>query len=222
MKKMIYSMVILLTAIWCVSCEDENDEAVITGNWNYEKPYFEFDYAKDSITLNFEREPQSIAVKDLKQMFIRMASEKMGTYFTGIEFGDKNRMKINIKMQGGIPYTLNADYKQLGNIVQVTLDSNDLKQLTHGVAPKIPAISFKCNTNGNQMLLYFDLSYIKTVYSMMSDQIINMVIGIIGIDLNGLNEGQTIAIKKRVEEQIIEIMKNTQKLEIGFTLNQKL
>ena len=87
MKRIIYSILVICIALGISSCENENSLPTLTGNWDYQKPYFEFDYATDSISLAMNQDKKiSISVSDLKGMVMGLAGSKMATYFQGIEF----------------------------------------------------------------------------------------------------------------------------------------
>lgn len=221
--KVIYSVAILLIAFLGISCNDKDDKQPdISGAWNYENPHFLFDYAQDSVSIIMgQGKKKSIAVEDLKKTFLDMATEKMGDYFTGVEFNSGNKLKIKMQMKGGVQGTMNADYILTNDIIQVALDTNDLKELTGGAAVQIPAISFKYAVNGDKMQMYFDQVYVQTVVSMMMDKIVDMLLPMMGVDTEHLPETVLTQIKAGIKAQIPVILDNIIRLEIGFNLTRE-
>ena len=220
--KLIYSLAILFIAFMGVSCDDKEDNTPdIAGTWNYGTPHFVFEYAQDSITVTMAQgKKESIAVDDLKSMFLGMATEKMKDYFTGVEFNAGNQMKIKMQMQNGAQSSLNAVYIQSDDVIGVALDTNDLKQLT-GTSMQIPAISFKYTVNNNQMLMYFDQVYVQTVISMMQDKFVDMLLPVMGVDASQLPESVVNQIKESIKSQISGILDNVIRLEVGFNLTRE-
>lgn len=221
--KVIYSIVVLCLAFVGISCDDKNDnQPDITGAWNYESPHFIFDYAQDSVSIVMNQgKKMSIAVDDLKKIFLGMATEKMKDYFVGVEFNPGNKLKIKMLMQGGVQGTLGADYTVKENMIEVSLDTADLKQLTGGVAPKIPAISFKYTVTADKMQMYFDQVYVQTVISMMQAQLLDMIIPMLGIDTSHMPSAALEEMKKQMKAQISGILDNIVRLEIGFNLTRE-
>lgn len=218
----IYSITILFMALMGISCGDKEDtQPDIAGVWNYEKPHFVFDYAQDSISIVMDKgKKTSIAVTDLKNMFLEMATEKMKDYFTGLEFNPGNKLKVKMQMQNGAQGAIGADYIQRNDIIQVTLDTNDLKQMMpQGVAPKIPAISFKYAATPDRMQMYFDKVYVQTLVLTMMDQIVDMLIPIMGMDQ--MPPTMLEQAKKGIKAQIPPILDNIVRLEIGFFLTRE-
>lgn len=220
--KLIYSLVILFIAFMGVSCNDKDDKAPdIAGAWNYRTPHFIFEYAQDSVSITMAQgKKKSIAVADFKAVFLEMATEKMQDYFTGVEFNPRNQMKIKMQLKGGTQNSLNASYIQTDDVIGVTLDTTDLKQLT-GTSMQIPAISFKYTVNGDQMLMYFDQVYVQTVVSMMQDKIVDLIIPMMGVDITKLPESVVDQMKKGIKAQIPLILDNIIRLEIGFNLTRE-
>lgn len=217
MKKLFYLVIIVFTVFSIVSCDDkeENTPAFVGMEGNYVKPHFEFEYPTDSITITMTQGKQtSFAVKDIKAMFMGMASEKMGAYFRGITFENDRNLTINMSMKDGGLDDLHARYIVTGEFIGVTLDSNEMKQLIGDKASMIPSISFQYILNGNQMTLFFDKVYIKTVYASMSDKIAAMIVSMMG---NVPESIKPMAIEG-VKKQISGILNNIIKLEIGFVL----
>lgn len=220
--KIIYSIAILFIALMGISCDDkEKNEPDIAGAWNYEKPHFIFDYAQDSISIVMDKgKKKSFAVSDFKNMFLGMASEKMKDYFTGIEFNPGNKLKIKMQMKNGDQGAIGADYIQRNDVIQVILDTNDLKQMMpQGVAPKIPAISFKYTVSPDKMQMYFDKVYVQTLVLMMMDQMVDMLIPMMGMD--NMPPAVLEQAKKGIKAQIPPILDNILRLEIGFFLTRE-
>lgn len=221
MKKIIYSTLIIFIALWSVSC-DENDEnneneteTGIAGNWLYNnKPHFEFEYKTDSVTINMGKGTISYDVEYIKTAFTTMATEKMGEYFKGIYFGQDNQLIVKMSLKGGQADTLRASYIQKSNIIQVQLDTNDLKALA-GKSMNIPPISFKFVQNEDNMLIYLDQSYIHTFLSMNLDMMIKMITG---QDLSTMPDKQAQAMRNMFGKEIGKVMDQVVKLGIGFNL----
>lgn len=221
-RKVLYSMVVLWLAFMGISCDDKKDEQPdISGAWNYESPHFILDYAQDSVSFGMPGKMMSMAVTDLKDTFLEMATEKMKDYFVGVELNSGGKMKIKMQMQGGVQGTLGADYQLKENMIAVSLDTNDLKQLTGGVAPKIPTISFKYTVTADKMQMYFDQVYVQTVISMMQEQLINMIIPMLGVDTSHMPPVALEAMKTEMKKQISGILDNIVRLEIGFNLTRE-
>lgn len=217
MKKILYLMIsVCITGCLC-SCNDDNDNKpeALSGTWEYEKPHFEFEYAADTISIEmYQNRKLSIAVSDFKNLFLQMAGEKMAAYFEGISFSSDQQLTINARLQSGSPLQLHAAYEQKDDILQVTLDREEMEQLVGEKAAMIPAISFKYIQKKNKLILYFDQAYIRTVYSMMQPQIVVMVIQMMGIDPSRMPEGM----ENLVKDQINGILDRIILLEVGFQL----
>lgn len=218
--KLIYSLAILFMAFMGVSCDDNDDKTPdIAGAWNYGTPHFVFEYAQDSVSIIMQGKKESKSVDDLKSIFLDMATEKMKDYFTGVEFNSGNQMKIKMQMKGGAQSSLKAAYIQTDDVIGVTLDTNDLKQIT-GTSMQIPSISFKYTVNHDQMLMYFDQVYVQTVISMMQDKIIDMIIPMM-VDVSKIPEAALNKMKESIKLQIPGILDNIIRLEIGFNLTRE-
>lgn len=144
MKKFFYFMMIAWIGFSFASCDDKEDSnSNIAGSWNYEKPHFEFEYASDSVSITMMKgQKKSWAVKDLKAAFLGMANEKMGDYFKGLTIQPDNQLLIRMAYQNGQEGSLRAEYKQSENILQITLNKDDLAELAGSAAAMIPPISF--------------------------------------------------------------------------------
>ncbi|CCZ81683.1 hypothetical protein [Odoribacter laneus] len=221
MKKFFLFSLISMLAIALCACSDNEDEPnSLLGTWQYEQPHFEFEYAQDSIVISMgQYRKMSIAVKDLKTMFLSMAKEKMGDYFKGVTFSDDNTLKVNMSLQNGTPATLGATYKVDERYIEVALNSADLAQLTGGIAPDIPKISFIYQQKGDELLMYFDKTYLKNMIAMMQDQLLSILLPSIIEGFDQFPDTMKQIISGSVKEQIATIFDNTLKLELGFTLS---
>lgn len=220
--KLIYSFAMLCMAFTIISCDEKDDKSPeIAGAWNYSTPHFLFEYAQDSVSITMAQgKKKSIAVDDLKATFLGMATEKMKEYFTGVEFNSGNQMRIKMQMKDGAQSSLNAAYIQSDGVIGVTLDADDLKELT-GSAMQIPSISFKYTVNNDRLLMYFDQVYVQTVVSMMQDKIVDMIIPMMGVDVTQLPESVVNQMKEGIKTQIPVILDQIIRLEIGFNLTRE-
>lgn len=221
MKKILYLLIRMCIVLLPFSCNDDNEgnPETLTGAWDYEKPYFEFEYAADSISLEmYQNKKMSVAVSDLKSLFLQMAQEKMGSYFRGIRFLPGEQLSIYAQMQSGTQLNFHAAYRQSEDIMEVNPDKEEMKQLIGEKAEMIPAVSFKYALRKDRLILYFDQAYIRTVYSMMQTQIISMVVQMMGIDFSKMPEGMESQVREGVKQQINRILDQIIRLEIGFEL----
>lgn len=226
MKRIIYLMFIAATIFSLISCDDKKDEnSFLLGKWTYEDPFFEFDYKQDSITIQmYQGKKITLAIEDIKNMFQEMATDKMGAYFKGVDFGTSSELVINMAMSEGIAGSLRANYTTSSDIIQVKLNADDMKQFMGDKAAMIPAISFKYFQKGNTITLYFDETYIQSIYSntKLQSQIIEMIIKAMGVDFSTMDpdrvESIKAAIEKSIKDQISVILDNIIKLKVGFVL----
>lgn len=223
MKNVIYLVLTAIAVLNLTSCEDENkDGEKLLGSWKYEKPYFEFEYAQDSIVIEmYQGKKMALAVEDVKGMFLWMASEKMGDYFKGIDFISEDQLVVNMAMASGDSSSLHATYKLSGELIQVKLNTEDMKELMGEKADMIPPFSFKYLQTGNQLTVYFDEVYIQTMYATMQKQIVPMIIKAMGIDFSNLPEQAQAAMIQGIKMQIAGILDNIDKLRVGFVLEMK-
>lgn len=221
MRNFIYFIMIAWISCSFISCNDKDNSSDITGNWNYEKPHFEFEYASDSVSIVMMKgQKKNWAVKDLKAAFLRMANEKMGDYFKGLTILPDNQLSIRMVYQSGQEDSLRAEYKQSADILQITLNKDDLAELAGAAAAMIPPVSFNYSLHGNKMTVYFDKAYVSVLYSMMGDKIIPIIVSMMGIDISQLPEAAQKAIINDIKKQISGILENTRKLEIGFVVGR--
>lgn len=223
MKNVIYLVLTAIAVLNLTSCEDENkDGEKLLGSWKYEKPYFEFEYAQDSIVIEmYQGKKMAMAVEDVKGMFLGMASEKMGDYFKGIDFISEDQLVVNMAMASGDSSSLHATYKLSGELIQVKLNTEDMKELMGEKADMIPPFSFKYLQTGNQLTVYFDEVYIQTMYATMQKQIVPMIIKAMGVDINRLPEQAQTAMIQGIKMQITGILDNIDKLRVGFVLEMQ-
>lgn len=223
MKNLIYLVLTAIAVLNLTSCEDENkDGEKLLGSWKYEKPYFEFEYAQDSIVIEmYQGKKMALAVEDVKGMFLGMASEKMGDYFKGIDFISEDQLVVNMAMASGGSGTLRAAYKLSGELIEVKLNAEDMKELMGDKGAMIPTISFKYLQTGNQLTVYFDEVYIQTMYATMQKQIVPMIIKAMGVDFSNLPEQAQAAMIQGIKMQITGILDNIDKLRVGFVLEMK-
>lgn len=223
MKNVIYLVLTAIAVLNLTSCDDKNkDGEKLLGSWKYEKPYFEFEYAQDSIVIEmYQGKKMAMAVEDVKGMFLGMASEKMGDYFKGIDFISEDQLVVNMTMASGDSSSLHATYKLSGELIQVKLSAEDMKELMGEKADMIPPFSFKYLQTGNQLTVYFDEVYIQTMYATMQEQIVPMIIKAMGVDINRLPEQAQAAMIQGIKMQITGILDNIDKLKVGFVLEMK-
>lgn len=223
MKNVIYLVLTAIAVLNLTSCDDKNkDGEKLLGSWKYEKPYFEFEYAQDSIVIEmYQGKKMAMAVEDVKGMFLGMASEKMGDYFKGIDFISEDQLVVNMAMASGDSNSLHATYKLSGELIEVKLNAEDMKELMGDKGAMIPTISFKYLQTGNQLTVYFDEVYIQTMYATMQDQIVPMIIKAMGVDINRLPEQAQTAMIQGIKVQITGILDNIDKLRVGFVLEMK-
>lgn len=223
MKKIIYFVLSAFAVLYLTACDDNDKENLsLIGDWKYEKPYFEFEYTQDSVKIEmYQGKGMAIAVKDLKGMFLGMATEKMGAYFQGIKFETSSQLLINMSLGDGTPQSLHAGYKLSDDVIQATLNAEEMKALMGDKAAMIPAISFKYLQSGNQLTVYFDEAYIQTVYSMMQDQIVPFIISAMGVDFSKVPPAQQEVMIKGIKGQIATVLDNIVKLRIGFVLSNQ-
>lgn len=223
MKNVIYLVLTAIAVMNLTSCDDKNkDGEKLLGSWKYEKPYFEFEYAQDSIVIEmYQGKKMAMAVEDVKGMFLGMASEKMGDYFKGIDFISEDQLVVNMTMASGDSSSLHATYKLSGELIQVKLSTEDMKELMGEKADMIPPFSFKYLQTGNQLTVYFDEVYIQTMYATMQEQIVPMIIKAMGVDINRLPEQAQAAMIQGIKMQITGILDNIDKLKVGFVLEMK-
>lgn len=222
MKKTVYYVFAALITLGVISC-NEKDEALpsLTGMWNYTRPHFEFDYHSDSIAIEMYRGKRiAIATADFKKTYLDMATEKMGSYFQGLEVLSADELRISAQRQTSVPLTIGAAYQQTDEFIQITLNREDMQQLAGENADMIPAVSFKYSLRNETLTLYLDAAYIRTIYARMEDRIVAMIVGQMDIDFSRLPAGTKEKVTEGVKKQIPSILDNIVRLEVGFVLTK--
>lgn len=217
MKKLLYAVFILLAVISVTSCEEEDQNPDLSGEWKYREPHFKFGYAEDTVRIAMGRESMKIAVEDLKTSFSVLADQKMGEYFEGLNFGDNHQMEIRMRMGDQTKSALHACYEQSGDYIQVELDSTEMKMLTNGAVSQIPVISFSYIISNNELQMYFNKNYIQVVYLMMSDKLMDMLIA------NVMHQNPATfpaPAKEAIKAELDQVLRNITQLEIGFKLSR--
>lgn len=222
MKVNITSLFILiLTFFTFVSCDENDPVANLTGYWKYSQPHFEFDYETETVEIQMGQQPMILEVESLKSMIRGIAAEKMNAYFTGISMNDDRKLEIQMNIAGR-PIALNADYKLDGQYLEVTLDPASLQGLTAGKALQIPAVSFAYLQQDDQLLLYFDKTYLYVLIQTIlgNDQMRPMILSAIIPNFSLLPPQAQAGIAAGLNKQISDIFNRTQRLELGIRLNK--
>lgn len=219
MKHYFLSFLLAILTFSMISCEDDSQENPnLTGSWNYQHPHFVFEYATDSVTIEtIPGKKMSLAVTDIKDMFMGMAAEKMGAYFQGITFTSNRELEIGMRIDQA-PAQLKAGYVQSADLLQVTLDTNDLKQLFH-TSMNIPALSFKYTLEASALRIYFSQTYLETIVYMMKDQLVELIAPLLAVNVpEAMRPAVLPKIKESLHQQIPQILDQIRRLEIGFYL----
>lgn len=162
----------------------------------------------------------AVATEEVKEIFLRMATVKMQDYFQGIEVISANRMNITAKMQTAQPFKIGADYDQTTEFIEVSLDKKDMQQLVGEKADMIPAVSFRYTLQNETLTMYFDEAYVRTIYAMMENRIVPMIVDNMGIDFEHMPEGVRQQVIEGVKKQIPLILEKIISLKIGFVLTK--
>ena len=213
MKRIIYSILAICIVFVLSSCENENSLPTLTGNWDYQKPYFEFDYATDSISLTMNQDKKiSISVNDLKGMIMEIAVSKMATYFQGIEFTMDNQLYILFQTSESVSRKLQVRYVLTDGLIQLTLNET---------AVHIPAISLKYCLENEKMTLWLDEVYLQVVYSMLEDNLMPVIIRQFVPAYDRMPEPVQEKMKEAFKSQLRAVFDNIIQLKFGFVLNRK-
>jgi len=221
MNKIAYLIFLTVATLSLVACDEDNKEN--SGKvWNYSKPFFEFEYATDTISLGTSGHEFKIPVKDLKETFLRMASVKMQDYFRGIDFYSADNLLIKAQRATGEPMEIRAGYLKNDQYIEVRLNAEDMTALMGEKAAMIPAISFKYFEKNEEMTLYFDEVYVQSIFENV--QIQHMLLPFIARSLNPqfdqmpatAQQGMLAALK----QQISGVIDDIQSLKIGFVLSK--
>lgn len=223
MKKSIYLLLTVFLAFSVISCDDNEEKLPsLSGKWKYTQPYFEFDYASDSLVIEmYQGQKIVISVEELKEQFSRMATDKMKDYFKGIEIFSGEQLRILAQLQSSDTLSIHATYQQSHEFVQVTLDPEDMELLLGDKAGMIPPVSFRYSLQQEKLNMYFDEAYIRTIYSMMENQLVPMIVSMMGIDFSRLPEGTEQIVIDGVKDQLSLILDKIIRLRIGFVLQKE-
>ena len=222
MKRIIYSILVICIALGISSCENENSLPTLMGNWDYQKPYFEFDYATDSISLAMNQDKKiSISVSDLKGMVMGLAGSKMATYFQGIEFTMDNQLYILFQTSESVSMKLQASYVLSDDLMQLSLNKSQMEELMGKMAANIPAISLKYYLENEKMTLWLDEVYLQVVYSMMEDNLMPVIIRQFVPAYDRMPEPVQEKMKEAFKSQLRAVFDNIIQLKFGFVLNRK-
>lgn len=220
MKKIIYFLFLMTAIVNFIACDDDekNDSTL----WNYTEPYFEFEYASDTISFGMPNQEMKFAVKELKTLFYFMAKEKMGDYFKGINFNSKDSLSILAQMASGDSFEIHAGYHQDDDFIEVSLNSQDMKALMGDKAALIPPISFRYFVKGEQMTIYFDEVYIQSIFEnvQMQNMLLPMLAGMLNPGFGQMSEQAQQGMMRGLKQQISGILDNIQTLKIGFVLTR--
>lgn len=223
MKRIAYVIFLAFAAFNFVACDDDNTNDS-ENVWAYARPYFEFEYATDSVTFGMAGHQTSLAVNDLKRVFLEMASTKMQDYFQGIDFYSADTLLIQARKATGESMEIRANYLKNDQYLEVKLNAEDMAALMGDKAVMIPAISFKYIEKNHQMTIYFDEVYVQSIFENV--QIQNMLLPMIARAFNPqfdqmppqAQQGMLTGLK----QQISGILDNIQTLKIGFVLDKLL
>lgn len=226
MKRMTYLMMLIFTAFYFTACENDSDSSGapsagkgdMTGDWKYSQPYFEFEYATDTIHFgNF-----AIAEKEIKQLFLEMATQKMGDYFTGIEFVSPQQLVVKARYASDKPLNIHAEYIKNEMLMEVSLDKEDMASFMGDKAAMIPAISFNYLQSEKELTIYFDKIYVRTLWEtaqlkkMLSELLATKMIP--GFQEMPQTEQQQALLG--IQRQVSAVLNNIRTLKIGFVLTK--
>lgn len=222
MKKTLYYLLAIFSVWSAVSCnDDEKEVASLTGKWDYARPHFEFEYASDSIVIEmYQGRKLAVSTEEFKKMFLRLATDKMQDYFQGIDVVSANDMEIIARMQTAETFRIGAEYEQTAEFIEVSLDRDDMQQLLGEKADMIPAVSFRYTLQSANLTMYFDKAYVRTIYAMMENRIVPMIVDGMGIDFDRLPESVRQKVIDGVKQQIALVLDRIERLEIGFVLTK--
>ncbi len=177
-NKLIYLISVLFVAVASFSCsdDDENNDKDFIGTWNYsgkaDDIHFKFDYnGKISIPEGIIPPgvmPDGISgiisngidANTVKLVLPGIANKYMSQYFRGIKFISETEMEILMTMNDQ-PATLKTTYKIQKDIIQVSTQSDDFKELL-GTIP-VPSIDLNYKIANNELTVYLNTSYVKTL-----------------------------------------------------------
>ncbi len=222
MKRTLYYLLAIFTVLCVISCDDDEKELPsLTGTWNYTRPYFEFEYASDSIVIEmYQGRKMAVAAEELKETFLRMATDKMQDYFQGIEVVSATNLQVLARMRTEESFKIGANYAQTAEFIEVTLDRDDIQQLVGEKAEMIPTVSFRYSLQNETLTMYFDEAYVRTIYAMMENRLVPLIVDRMGIDFSRMPEGVRQMVTDGVKKQIPLILEQIIRLNIGFVLTK--
>lgn len=220
MNKTICFLFIFLLTLGFAACEDTEKE--FTADWKYEQPYFEFEYATDTVSFGTAGHSMNYAVKDIKRMFSVMAAEKMQNYFRGIEFYSADSLLIKARTANGIPFGIHAAYQKDARFIELKLNQQEMSSFPGNKAAMIPAISFGYFEQEHQMTLYLSEVYIQTIFenTKIQDMLLPMLAQQLNPGFSMMPEPARQAMLKGLKDQISSILDNIQTLKVGFILSR--
>ncbi len=220
MKKIIYFLLIPILGLGLFACDETSYET--EGSWNYDRPYFEFEYLTDTVRFGMGNNMICMAAKDVKNMVYGMAAEKMQNYFTGIDFYAPDSLLIKARTAAGYPLQLHAHCQKDDQYLEVSLDPQDMTALLGEKAGMIPAISFRCVEDERQMKLYLGEVYIQSIFE--NTEIQKMILPMLARQLNPrfdmMPEPAQQAMLQGLQQQLSALIDNIQILKIGFILTR--
>lgn len=219
MKKITFWMILAVMTTHLIACEEEWKETPQEA-WQYHQPYFELEYAADTIRFGSADRQMNMSVADLKALFGRMAADKMQDYFKGIDFYTADTLLIKAQRASGEAMNIRASYLKDHRYLEIKLNAEDMKTLIGENAPTIPAISFQYLKQDNQLTVYLNEVYVQSIFE--NQQIQNMLMPIIGRALNPqfdrMPPQAQQAMLAGIKQQISSIIDAIQTLKIGFVL----
>lgn len=210
-----YLVAVLFAAFVCFSCSDDDDnDTYLDGNYKYSNVHFKFDYAKETITIpdgiippGYEEilgSTTEIPVEAVNELLPAFAHANMKKYFNGIKFDKNGGMEISYNLDE-VAQTLKTTYEIKGSSINVSLESDDFKALLGEIAIPIKYISLNYKLENNQLTIYLNTEYIKTLLS---------AVPAILPTITSLTKEQ----KEMITSLLTSIVPNIQTLEIGAIL----
>lgn len=223
MKRIFYIIFVLCTIEGLISCADDPQLPTINGNWDYLEPYFKFEYATDSIVLEMNQgQKMAFAVTDLQGMYRGIAGQKMKAYFKGMEFISGEQLLVKARTAKGIPINLPVSYLRTSELLQLSLQQEQMQGLMGKSAVNIPPISLKYEvTEDHRMTIYLDEVYLQVIYSMMEDDILPLIIRKVMPTYDRIPSNVQEKIKTEFKTRIRSIFDQIIRLQIGFVLTPK-
>lgn len=220
MYKMKRSIFIFFVLLWGISACVDEAKYETTGSWNYERPYFEFEYPADTIRFGMGNNVMCMAAKDIKGMVYGIAAEKMQDYFAGIDFYAPDSLIVRIRTAVGYALGLHFCYRRDDQFLEITPDPRDLEAFMGQGAAVIPPISFRCEENDGQMRLYLEEVYIQSIFE--NTEIQKMIMPVLARQFNPafdmMPEKARQAMLQGIQKQLSELIDNIGMLKIGFIL----